>query len=290
MNKQNIASKIEGFSQSYKEYTKVWRYYYNLPQSFEDIKNNSLYAIKYYAMMAHERAGANPEFPKYHIIALEGALDDRDFNYVILNDKNYPDKVWKSFDDLTNNKPNERLTKGVVRDILENMQIENEPNIIRLLCERDIDSARKFLRDIKGIGDKLSAFIMRDFYDFFNCWRDDITNDKTKYYHLQPIDRWVKRISNLIWGINVDKSHDKVAKDIVNSCLNNNVNPVKFNQGAWFIGAHFNYLCSFYDIPLKERHIGKLVNLINKFDPNEVLEGLKKYTNLYFQKAIFPII
>ena len=289
MNHQNIAKKIENFSTPFKEATKIWRLYYGLPENFNEIKNNSFYAIQYYVGMVHERAGKNPEFPKYHITAIKEVLGKRNFDNVIINDKNFPDNVWRKFEYLTRGKPNKKITEGVVKEILKIMQGEKEPNIIKLLAKKDIDSARKFLRDIRGIGYKLSAFIMRDFYDFFGCWKDDIRNDPYKYYHLQPVDRWVRRISELIWDTNLTGSPDKIAKEIVNHCLRDNVNPVRFNQGAWFVGAYFNYLCSFYNIPIEKRIIDDLGNIIKRFNPNDVSVGIRNYSKYLKNREIFPI-
>ena len=89
-----IAERIRKFSACFRESVKIWRYYYGLPENSEDIKNDSLYAIQHFAAAAHERRGKNPEFPKYHIIAIKMALDGRSFDEAI-NDKRFPDKVWR---------------------------------------------------------------------------------------------------------------------------------------------------------------------------------------------------
>ena len=69
--------------------------------------------------MVHERAGASPNFSKYHKIAIKEALQGRNFSDVIIHDENYPDSVWEKFVELTDKRPNEKLTRGVI-DLLEN--------------------------------------------------------------------------------------------------------------------------------------------------------------------------
>ncbi|MEM2935507.1 MAG: hypothetical protein QXF32_04000, partial [Candidatus Thermoplasmatota archaeon] len=107
---------------------------------------------------------------------------------------------------------------------------------------KDLVSANKFLLNIKGIGNKVSALILRDFHCFLKLWRiQDEVPDEEKYrlqYRFQPVDRWVERFSNLCWK---DKKwsnkHDENAKLIVECCYTEGINPISFNQGAWFVGS-----------------------------------------------------
>jgi len=58
------------------------------------------------------------------------------------------------------------------------------------------------------------------------------------YYFLQPIDRWVHKLSEKIGLINKDKIYKDEAKDITDRCFEFRANPIHYNQGAWYIGAH----------------------------------------------------
>ena len=285
---KKVAKKVEEFSRCFKEATKIWRFYYGLPENLDDIRNDSLYAIQFFATMAHEREGKNPEFPKYHIIAIKKALKGREFDEAVKDDK-FPEDVWKEFVKLTNGRPNEKLTGGVVRDILKNLR--DEPNIIKLIESKKIDKARGFLKSIRGIGDKLSAFIMRELYDSFGYWKKDVDKDPNKFYHLQPVDRWVRRLSKLIWETTLSKNHDTASKEIVKLCLNEDVNPVKFNQGAWFISSHFSHLCSFYRIPIEKRIFEEnLGELLKQTNPKDIQECIRRFCESLRDQRIFPII
>jgi len=159
--------------------------------------------------------------------------------------------------------------------ILEMMSREGkhigEANIITLLGRKDVKNARNLLRgktehgkrkEMKGIGDKLSAFIMRDFHAFFGLWENDLRKDHKNYIHLQPVDRWVRKISEIIWDVKLSNNHDKAAEEIVKRCGEEGINPVCYNQGAWFIGAK---IWTFYGPP---------TNPGKRYDEREVLEKL----------------
>lgn len=235
----NLAKKVEKFAICYEEATKIWRAYLGLPIDLEKIRNNSLYAMFLFATLVHERAGRNPDFPKFHIIALKRALSGMSFEDTLLYDSDYPERVWRIFKKLTDNKPNEKNTVGPVKNVLEALRNEGyTTNIILYLGRLSVKNARKFLTSIKGIGPKISALIMRDFHTFFGLWDKELREKPEKYYYnLQPIDRWVKRVSQIIWDSDVHFSnyHDKNAKEITKLCIENNVNPVNLIKvhGFW---------------------------------------------------------
>ena len=283
---RNLACKVRCFSKCYQEATKLWRKMIGLPEDVMKIKSDPYLAMIYLTGAVHERTGANPNFPKYHRLAIQRALKGRDFSDTILHDLKYPDRVWSEFSNLTKERPNEKLTKGVVRDLLEKLREKGEANVIRLLGSMKIKEASRFLRELNGIGPKLSAFILRDLESFFGLWTNELKSDNQNYYLLQPIDRWVERIANLCWpGIDLKNSHDKNAKNIVEKCINDEINPIEFNQGAWFVGAYFNKLLLFHG--LVEQELNE--DAIKKFDPNKVTRAIRKFKESFIQRKIFSI-
>jgi len=257
-----------------------------LPEDIMKIKSDPYLAMIYLTGAVHERAGANPNFPKYHRLAIQRALKGKDFSDTILNDPEYPDRVWGEFSKLTKERPNEKLTEGVVKDLLKKLRDEKEANIIRLLGSKNIEEASEFLKELKGIGPKLSAFILRDLESFFGLWTCELKSNNQKYYLLQPVDRWVRRIANLCWpGIDLKNNHDKDSKKIVEKCINDKINPIEFNQGAWFVGAYFNKLLLFHG--LVEQELNE--DAIKKFDPNKVTRAIRKFKESFIRGEIFPI-
>jgi len=278
-----IAQKISEFSLCYKEAAKIWLFYSDLPEELNKIKSNPLLSMRLFAAMAHERAGRNPNFSKFHRIALKRALEKRkNFEDALLNDSKYPDRVWNEFEEQTPTKENGKKaanpthTMGAVKEILEKMREEKEPNIVTLLGKKQVEKAREFLCSLKGIGFKLSALIMRDFCDFFDLWKYELKLDKEKYFHLQPVDRWIERVSKLVWNIELEGCHDEEAKKITKCCLEENIDPIAFNQGAWFISAKLNELCPFQRIPEDKRELDKITELIEQLDPKKIKEAIHK--------------
>ena len=108
----------------------------------------------------------------------------------MLNDPEYPERVWNEFEKQTPTKEdgkkaaNPTHTMGAIKEILEKMKEEKEHNVIDFLGKKQIEDARKILRERRGIGDKLSALIMRDFCDFFGLWKDELKLNQEKYFHL----------------------------------------------------------------------------------------------------------
>lgn len=277
-----IAQKISEFSLCYKEAVKNWLFYSELPEEVNKIKNDPLLSMCLFAGMAHERAGRNPNFSKFHRIALKRTLEGKKFEDALLNDSKYPNRVWNEFEKQTPTKENGKKatnpthTMGAVKEILEKMKKEKEPNIATLLGKKQVEKAREFLRSLTGIGFKLSAFVMRDFSDFFALWKDELKSDenKNKYFHLQPVDRWIERVSKSVWNIELEGSHDEKAEKIIKCCLKENIDPIAFNQGAWFISAKLNELCAFQRIPEEKRELDKITELIEQFDPKKVKEAM----------------
>ena len=282
----DLAFKIQSFSKCYQESVKIWHMNLGFPEDLTLIKNNAYQAIRYLTTIFHERAGANPNFPRYHRIAIQRALNRRRFSDAVIHDADYPSRVWSEFEKLANEKPNEKLTKGVVKDLLEKLREEKQPNIIKLLGSMKLRDASDFLRRLNGIGPKLSAFILRDLHWLFKLWTDELRDDPMKYYLLQPIDRWVRRISELCWpSLDLRNNHDRAAKQIVKKCRESGVDPIRFNQGAWFIGRYFNKLLTFHELPEQPLNI----DVIKRFEADRVLKGITNFKRFMSEKLIFIV-
>lgn len=267
-----LAKKLSEFSICYKKLHTIYLKKIGLPEDFKKIKSDPFLASLYFTVFVHERPGVNPDFQRFHRIAIRKSLNGSDFSTKLLTDKDFPERVWKNFKELTNNRPNAKITKGVVRDILEEMHKASEPNVIKLLGGMSIKKAHEFLLGIRGISNKLSAFILRDLQNFFKLWKVP-TSD---LYRLQPVDRWVRRFSELCWPYKLwtDK-HDQNAKIIVECCVKCGIDPICFNQGAWFVGSHYTDLYRYHKI--SEDESIDLVSCVLRFDKDKVMKGIEEY-------------
>jgi hypothetical protein len=89
------------------------------------------------------------------------------------------------------------------------------------------DLSRK-LHGITSVGDKIASFLLRDTVFVYDLEAYLKAED---YYYLVPIDTWVKKVADKL-GIKAN------AKDIAITCQQNGVSPIRFNQGAWYLGSH----------------------------------------------------
>lgn len=123
----------------------------------------------------------------------------------------------------------ERYGLNIVDYIVQEIQNENLLNISR------------FLEEIYSIGPKISGLILRDIvhiYDLTSC-----INGLEDYSLLQPIDTWVHQVSLRIDIIQNDKISKSEAKAITKYCLENEINPIHYNEGAWYLGSQaFKYM------------------------------------------------
>lgn len=238
--------------------------------------NSPFDALLFFTQYAHERVGGSL-YPICHRIALRKYVNRKNFVDTLFSDDTLPDKIWNEFERLTRKLiggPNEKCTKGPVRNVLVKLRETGEPNIISLLSKHSIEGASRILREeIKGIGPKISALFLRDLQECYNFWNPNESN----YYLLQPVDRWVGRMAEECWPAFIwsKKDHDRDAKEITRLCIQSGVNPIRFNMGAWFVGSHYYELCRFHNIP--EDLIENRSDCIEKFDKDKVKEALKRY-------------
>ncbi len=126
-------------------------------------------------------------------------------------------------------------------------------DILRFICEHPAGSGRVLniaayaaalieegetstiygeLDDIWQVGPKITAFFLRDLVAVLNLQSRLTSAD---YRFLQPIDTWIERIAR---RLNIQAGPEGLAAAIVNKCQQEGVDPIRFNQGAWYLGAH----------------------------------------------------
>lgn len=91
------------------------------------------------------------------------------------------------------------------------------------------------LQAIYGIGPKLASLFLRDICFVYKI---DLSNEEQLIY-LQPVDTWVRQVAVKL-GIPgcTQKTHEiEVVEPIVSYCLQNQISPLLFNAGAWYVGA-----------------------------------------------------
>lgn len=90
----SLAEKVSEFSSCYHKLHRIYIRSIELPEDFDKIKNGSFLAMVYFTAFVHERQGTNPDFQKFHRIAIRKRLKENNFASELLNkDSNLPDSV-----------------------------------------------------------------------------------------------------------------------------------------------------------------------------------------------------
>ena len=99
----------------------------------------------------------------------------------------------------------------------------------QIIQTNNVQNAFNLVKCIRGIGDKVAPFYLRDLVDAMN-----ITLNNTENRHLlQPIDIWVERTVKILVD-NQTMNRNQVATWIVSTSRQYNMNPERINMGIWF--------------------------------------------------------
>ncbi len=191
---------------------------------------------------AFERQGRRPDYFHVAVDSLFACNNNLNANCVWndfklrlnnqrLNHRNNPIYPSSNPDNIQNIN-----TKMSVIEVILGSQNPN-PNPIILSQEiynliiqnQDVIQAFNFLRGIRGIGNKIASFYLRDLVVVSNLNLANIQNREL----LQPIDIWVERTVQYLAG-NPNMSKTQVANWIVSNSLNYSLNPEYINMGIWF--------------------------------------------------------
>jgi len=297
---ESLPSKVERFGQCFGAARPVWDRREGVRIDYDALESNPFDALMFLTMYAHERPQANPRYKFAHrmavlrTIGVSGIMPDTNerFHHSFETDDNFALAVWQNFaqclgEEDTKAVPNERYTKGAVRLILERLKEGSEPNVVRWLRSKKLGDAYYTLSRLGGgIGHKIAALFLRDIWYFVGEWP---TYDNTRLFCTQPVDIWVERWARRCWpGIEWPSDREKSAKLIVECCGKDKINPILFNMGAWFVGSHFQRLCSFFQIPMLQRF--DYIGALDIFDPALVNQGISNLERYEGNGQIFPLL
>jgi len=143
------------------------------------------------------------------------------------------------YDSLKQSKVNKEGDRLMVISLVNFIQFNNKKNILYFLIEqiksKKIAEAYRSLDGIWSIGPKIASLILRDVVYIYGL--ENYLSDED-YYFLQPIDTWVHNLSKRIELVDRNKIYKVEAKDITDKCFELGVNPIHYNQGAWYIGSN----------------------------------------------------
>ena len=127
------------------------------------------------------------------------------------------------------------LVTGTLKKLKEFKEFKDENIVtysIKKIQKGNIKELYNELNKIRGIGQKTSSLFLRDLVLLFELK----INKKEDAMYLQPIDTWVRKGLEILFGIK-DKNDKELKRKIVNICKSVE-DSVKFNAGLWIIGTH----------------------------------------------------
>ncbi len=136
------------------------------------------------------------------------------------------------------NKEGDRL---MVLSLLNYSQAVANGNIVKHIVQKvrlgKVKQTYEEIDQIWSIGPKITALILRDVVYIYNI---ENNLEKEDYNYLQPADTWVHQIASKLSMTKPSKKriYNNENIDITQKCLDLELNPIHFNQGAWYLGAN----------------------------------------------------
>lgn len=198
---------------------------------------------------AFERQGRSPNYSPAAVKALfsckkqcNGKLSQNvvssvweRFNNQNLNHKNNPLYPSSNPSNLQNIKKSLSLIEVVLKNVFPTNTTFTTYFQEQINQENDIQPSFDLLTSIRGIGDKIASFYLRDLIDVMDI---TLNNNAQNVCLLQPIDTWVKRtVKILLCGNQAVNETEEVADWIVKTSIQHNINPQRVNMGIWFFGS-----------------------------------------------------
>lgn len=145
-------------------------------------------------------------------------------------------QLYRLLEDGGVNKEGDRLMVVSIVNFIQSIEEQNIlARLIGLIRSRRVAEAYNQLDSIWSIGPKIASLILRDIVYIYELEK---YLEKSDYYYLQPVDTWVHQISKLIRLVKEDEIYKEESKDIVDKCHRMKVNPIHYNQGAWYLATN----------------------------------------------------
>lgn len=244
----------------------IWRKY---PNHTIDIWDSLAIFLEGYAF---ERQGRRPDYFHAGVDALLYCKQQNDGNMK----QNIVNDIWKQFSQLLDNqglnkknnplypRQNPQQKCSLIEVVLSEKIIQQKQTFttyLQTLISKDnnIRDAFKLVKSIRGVGDKIAPFFLRDLVDVMNI---ALTTETRNRNLLQPIDIWIGRTVKILTD-NQRMSGNQVANWIVDTSMQHNVNPECVNIGIWFFCS--NIIESEYRLNIMLNNIKDAKNLANSF-------------------------
>lgn len=134
-------------------------------------------------------------------------------------------------------------TIGLANHLLYKYNLNIVDYIVNEIRKGNLVSIYELLLNIYSIGPKISSLILRDIIHIYKL--EKYITKLEEFAALQPIDTWVHQVSFKIGIIQNEEIYKREAIEISKFCIDNNINPLHYNEGAWYLGSQsFKYALS----------------------------------------------
>jgi len=211
-------------------------------RSIQEIEDDALSQMRFLTCLLHERAGASPNYAKFHRQGIDAAIGTESFESRVLQDSGFPAIVWKEFESrCPGGKSNKSHTFGPIAETLQLLHDRQIANWCKLMRSMSAEGTWNMLTGFKGVGPKLSSFVLREFQAFFGVWNRP---PRESWYCFMPLDRWVLRVLELLWCNEEwaseppqDLKRYRCLAQAATEKFSDLDSAMNFNMGAWFLNA-----------------------------------------------------
>jgi len=137
----------------------------------------------------------------------------------------------------TGKKGDNLMVADVLHFICEKTHLRSEPlNLVTYMKEGirngQIAELADELDSIYQVGEKIYSLLLRDIVDLFKLSKHLSPDD---YKYVQAVDTWVEQLAK---KLGFEGSKNQLAIQLAEVCNEHNIDPIAFNQGAWYLAAH----------------------------------------------------
>jgi len=137
----------------------------------------------------------------------------------------------------TGKKGDRIMVRSVLSFVCQKTRSRSTPlNIVGFIKDgvRDnrVPVVAKELDSIYQVGQKIYSLLIRDVVDLFKL---SVHMRPEDFKYVQAVDTWVEQLANKL-GFQGTKT--QLAVDLTEACRRYAVDPIAFNQGAWYLAAH----------------------------------------------------
>lgn len=209
--------------------------------------------IHFVEVYAYERQGAAPA---YSLIASEVIKSKFTKNNWKIPNKSNAKFLWERYEDvaikkydLVNDDGDAKVNQNCnpmncIKGVITRLSEKKTSNIAEFtrnkIMNMEIEEAYELIESVKGVGDKITCFYLRDIADLIRkadrySFESEFNYDDL--YFFQPIDIWLNRVGNILINNWKNLSLKDKQKKLVEICREADVSSISFNQGAWSLGS-----------------------------------------------------